>query len=191
MIQALLLLAGAAQAGQGVLQAASGFANAAQTRTINRERLRILQGNADLAVQRGGFEAGRVRDRLDEVTGQQAGYFAAGNLDPTFGSPAFLAAESAAQAELDAMAATARGFQGRAEAYGQMAGVITQTQDAQNAARIGAGSAFLNTLGGWASLGLRGGLGGAGAPTTVSAGPMRLQGSGFSGGSGAGWGGMW
>jgi hypothetical protein len=157
MFPALLMLAGAAQTGGNILQAAMGFVNAGQTAAVNRQRVRMLQSNADMQMANAAGEANRVRDQLDAVTGNQAGFYAAGNIDPTSGSPAFVAAQSAAQAELDVMAVTARGLQGRADAYGQIANVAAQTSDAWRGAAIGAGTAFLNTVSSWASLGTQAG----------------------------------
>lgn len=195
MFPALLALAGAAQTGGNILQAAMGFVNAGQTRAVNRQRIRMLESNAQMQMASASGEANKVRDQLDAVTGAQAGFFAGGNIDPTSGSPAFLAAQSAAQAELDVMAATARGLQGRADAYGQIANVAAQTADAQRAAWVGAGTAFLNTVSSWASLGTQAGRTtgfGGGASPMISAGPMRLQGFGGAGGYGAGsTGGLW
>jgi hypothetical protein len=169
MFPALLALAGAAQTGGNILQAAMGFVNAGQTRAVNRQRIRMLESNADMQMFNATGQANRVRDALDDVTGAQAGYFAANNIDPSSGSPAFLAAQSAAQAELDVMAATARGLQGRADAYGQIANVAAQTADAQRGAWIGAGTAFLNTVSSWASLGTQAGRS---APGGASGGGM-------------------
>jgi hypothetical protein len=188
MFPALLALAGAAQTGGNILQGVMGFVNAAQTRAVNRERTRMLMSNADMQMATATGEANRVRDTLDAVTGTQAGFFAGGNIDPTSGSPAFVAAQSAAQAELDVLTSTARGLQGRADAFGQIANVAAQTADAQRAAYVGAGTAFLNTVSSWASLGLQGGRGapsGGRSTPMISPGPMRLQGFG---GSGGGWG---
>jgi hypothetical protein len=190
----MMAISALASAGQGGLQAMAGFGQAREARrnaeftgAINRERLRVLQSNADLSTRRGAFEAGKVRDQLEQVTGAQAGFFAAGNIDPTQGSPAFLAAQSAAQAELDVMAATARGMQGRADAFQQMANVQGQTADAwtgaktaQNTAMIGAGTAFLNTASQWASLGMKQWGGGA-TPAAPAA-----RASSFGPGTGAG-----
>lgn len=192
MFPALLMLAGAAQTGGNILNAAMGFVNANQTASVNRARIRMLQSNAEMQMATATGEANKVRDQLDAVTGNQAGFFAAGNIDPTSGSPAFLAAQSAAQAELDVMAVTARGLQGRADAYGQIANATAQTADAQRGALIGAGSAFLNTISSWASLGIQGGKGapaGGGASGGTSSGfaPLRLQ--GFGGYAGGGYGG--
>jgi hypothetical protein len=188
MFPALLALAGAAQTGGGILQAAMGFANAGETRAVNRERMRMLRSNADMQMATATGETNRVRDQLDAVTGTQAGFFAGGNIDPTSGSPAFVAAQSAAQAELDVLAGTARGLQGRADAFGQIANVAAQTADAQRGALIGAGTAFLSSVSNWASLGLQAGRGAASGPgPSISSGPMRLQGAG-SGGGGFGFG---
>jgi hypothetical protein len=167
MFPALLALAGAAQTGGNILNAAMGFVNANQTASINRQRIRMLQSNADMQMATATGEANKVRDQLDAVTGAQAGFYAAGNIDPTSGSPAFVAAQSAAQAELDTMAAMARGLQGRADAFGQIANVRAQTADAQRGALIGAGTAFLNTVSSWASLGTQAGRSAPGGGSTM------------------------
>lgn len=192
MFPALLALAGAAQTAGNILQAGSGFAQAGMLRSQNRQRMRLLRDQAELATMQGTAEGNRVRDQLDDVTNAQAGYFAANNIDPTWGSPAFLAAESAAQAEMDILTAGARGQQRRADAFQQIANLEAQNTDASRAAIIGAGSAFLNTVSQWASLGLQAGrMAGGGGSAPAASGPMLLAGGGQRGGSGGGWGGWW
>jgi hypothetical protein len=182
----LLLASGALQTAGQAFGAFQGLQQARQAKSQARQKIYALQGQADLATLQGTAQANQALDAGEAVIAGQAGYFAANNIDFQSNAPAFLAAETAARVQMDVLTAQARGQQGRADAFSQMASVQSQADDASRAGAIGVGTAFLNTLNSWASLGLQGakggmfGSGGGGAPK--ASGPMMLR--SFAGWSG-------
>jgi hypothetical protein len=71
--------------------------------------------NAELAMSRANLQENRVREETKAALAEQSTYFAANNMDPTYGSPLALAAFGAAQGESDAMIVRAGGLQEAAE----------------------------------------------------------------------------
>lgn len=71
--------------------------------------------NAELAMGRANLEENRVRGETKAALAEQSTYFAANNMDPTYGSPLALAGFGAAQGESDALIVRAGGVQEAAE----------------------------------------------------------------------------
>ena len=71
--------------------------------------------NAELAMGKANLEENRVRDQTRGALAQQSTYFAANNMDPTYGSPLALAGYGAAQGEADAQIVRAGGLQEAAD----------------------------------------------------------------------------
>lgn len=67
-------------------------------------------GMVDFANARSNFEATRIRDAVRKVAGAQVTHWASNNLDPTKGSPALIAMQTAAQGEADVGLALAQGW---------------------------------------------------------------------------------
>ncbi len=77
--------------------------------------IEIANKNAELVLGKANLEENRVRDETKAALAQQSTYFAANNMDPTYGSPLMLAGFGAAQGESDALIVRAGGAQEAAE----------------------------------------------------------------------------
>lgn len=166
-------------AAAGVQAAGAGFSVAGkigQGRAMRRSTLMQqwnLQQDQAMVGQETTFEQAKVDDQLDKVLGAQGNYFAANNVDPTWGSPALAAAESTAAAETDKLLIGARGAQKRAGIAGQIEGAVSQTEDKRRALGIGIAGDFLNLASSWLSLGMNAqkfGVGGSKSATAPDAG---------------------
>lgn len=109
----------------------------------------IARRNAEAELAKANFEENRVRDETDRQLAQQSTYFAASNMDPTYGSPLALAAFGAAQGETDARIVRANGQQGAAEQQWSIYGLAdraSETADAAAASVGGSAKALRRTI---------------------------------------------
>lgn len=146
-VQASLAVAGAG------LQIGGMMGQRAQLRRQMRAQLGVLQDNYELAGMKGAFQQGQVSDQVDAAIGRQANFFASGNMDFASGSPALLAAQTAALGMQDQMLIGARTLQDRAAISAQKAGVASRYDDAMSANSFNMASVVLNTASNLASIG--------------------------------------
>jgi hypothetical protein len=138
----------------------------------------IARRNAEAELAKSNFEENRVREETGRQLAQQSTYFAANNMDPTYGSPLALAAFGAAQGETDARIVRANGLQGAAEQqwgiYG-LADRASETADAAAASVGGSAKALKRTIdSSFRTAGIRGT--GANTAATISASNARKAG---------------
>jgi hypothetical protein len=176
-ITIMMMLAGAtATVGTGLSVAGKMGQSSALKRSGRMQQWNLMQ-NLDGIGQESAFEQDKVADTLDQVQQAQTNYYAGGNIDQTWGSPALMSAESAASAEMDKMLVAARAGQKRADVFGQIAGVENQVTDRRRALDVGIATDFLNLAQTWLSLGMSGqkaGMGKAGGAPTPGGGPMNI-----------------
>lgn len=105
-----------AKAGSSLLGGISGSQTAKLNASIMRSNAELSMKAAEIkresartAGQRGAYEEARIRGEVDRTVRGATAHFAARNLDPTVGSPLLIAAVTAAQGEVDARLARARG----------------------------------------------------------------------------------
>lgn len=185
-ITIMMMLAGAtATVGTG-LSVAGKIGQSSALKKAGRMQQWNLMQNVEGVNRESTFEQNKVSDTLDQVQQAQTNYYAGGNIDQTWGSPALMSAESAASAEMDKLLVSARASQKTADIYGQIAGVENQTTDRRRALDVGIATDFLNLAQTWLSLGMgaqKAGMGkGASAGGTAGGGPQTF------GTVGGGWG---
>lgn len=129
-----------------------------------RRQSELVALGEDFALAKGLFEENRLHDQVGRIGASQEAHFAANHLDPTWGSPLLMMAETAAQGEVDARliradaiveaadaktrAASIRGQAAGAE-YDRLAALMSANQALassrfnMNTAFLGAGTALL------------------------------------------------
>ncbi len=178
----LMLLSGAVQtvgAGIGIAGKIGQMRGAG--RAARLQQYQIWQ-NTDMVNRKSTFEQNKVSDQLDEVSAAQTNYYTGGGIDPTWGSPALMQAESAAAAEQDRLLIAARAQQEKADMAGQAAGIQSRASDTRRALGVGVATDFLNLASSWMSLGANIAKGGV---KPGAGGPMRI-GTVIRGGQGMG-----
>lgn len=159
------IIGGISKSGSDAATASAAAGNAA----VAGKLADVQTLGADTASQKAGFDEARLRTQVGQVLGQAKTYYAAHNLDPTFGSPLLIQGMTAAQGEVDAglvraeganaraqqLAAAASTAAGGASSSWQAAAATEQSQNDLIAGVFGAGTALLK--GGatpWAGLSL-------------------------------------
>lgn len=124
----------ASAAGLGASLLGGALKGSAEQRQLEAKRQADLQNqqlaNAQAAdaLRRGAFQAGQVRQRGDQIIGQERTGYAASGVDENVGTAAAVQGETAARAELDAQ--TAQNNAAR-QAWGYK---VSATQEGQQAA---------------------------------------------------------
>lgn len=155
-LAAVTQIGGGALSAGGQLMAGRGSARAA------RMQAWMAQRNADMELQKGAFEASRIREHTDQVLENQVASVTARDIDPTYGSPLVVQGLSAAQGEADAMLTSANAQQASAQHLWTAAGALGKAQDAKRGAFLGAASTMLSSIAPWAMKAMPGGGGSAG-----------------------------
>lgn len=156
-ITAMLAVATATKAVGSIVQG-----NAASA--ASKANARIAEQNAGIAMQQAGAREDQQRRGAAMELGRQAAAFSQSGVDPTSGSAMRVAADSAAQAELDALNLR---YEGQMQAFGYTREAALERQRARYARNAGYFAAASSILGGAAQgYGMRpmGGGGGSGAP---------------------------
>ena len=160
MASSLLSAGGALMGGAGGLMGGNAKNRAAKIAA------QVENDNAQLSLQEGSFNAARIGEQTRRATDAGGAFFAANNLDPTYGTPAFLAAMNEAQGESDRQIALSRGMTGFADHKMKAASLIASGRDAQVAGNLSmatsvlkAASSFLPKSGGGFDFGGKGGVG--------------------------------
>lgn len=145
----------------------------------------IARRNADVALTRGNWDEFLLRRKGAHVQAAQTTHFAAGHVDPTYGSPLVQQGHVASQIETDAQLIRARMLGERADAMTQSANIAGQAAgqkykaSAERAAElvsfvtapINAATAYMTATKLWPGL-----HGGPGATTsTIGANPFALS----------------
>lgn len=142
----------AAQAGFslfGAAQSARGASEGGQFQAMQSLlSAQIADANARMAMIETSGQMGRVDRKVDATVGQQRVAFAAQGLDPNQGSPLLMQAYTAAQGNIDKSLLAARGLNQSASFHYQALGDLMQRDQAQSAAKYGAGTAWLGGLSG-------------------------------------------
>lgn len=152
MCDPFTLIAGAASLGGSALSAGGALAGGSARWKSAKLQKAIEDSNAELALTRGAFEAGRARDAADRAADAAVSTYAAGNVDPSYGGAAWAQAWSAAQGETDAQILLAGGATQRAQHLQQGAGLLAAGGDAKRAGFLSATSSLLSGAGAFARL---------------------------------------
>ena len=143
MCDPLTLIVGGLNVGATLFKAGGSLVEGGLNSAAQLRAAAIARGNADIAQRRGVLRENQIRRNVDQVLNNQTAHFAAAGVDPTFGSPLYLLAASAAAGEVDARLS-------RADTAAEVAGFLSQASAADNAASadrfagyFGAGTALL------------------------------------------------
>lgn len=113
-----------------------------------RTQAQIAAGKADLAVVRGNYDEFLTRRKVGSVLASETAHFAAGNVDPTYGSPLMIQGFTAAQGEVDAQMIRARMMGERADALTGAANIEAQAAGQQYKAASEKGAAITSLVSG-------------------------------------------
>lgn len=141
--------------GSTAIGAAGQLSQASAAQSAANMQAKIYESQAKTRAAQASFDESRVRDQVGAILGGQTAYYASSGLDVTQGSPVTIAAQTAAQGEVDAVLTRQKG---QADA----AGLNLQAEQERQAGKqammqgvFGAGTTLLSGFGSvarWSSL---------------------------------------
>jgi len=120
------------------------YAAGQNDRTLNRLNARIADYQAKDALERGNAEAARIRQRRNQVVGQQRATFAAQNVDIGTGSAADVQADTVLLSEMDVDTVKANAAR---EAWGYRTEAATSRFEGNQAAAAGVQRSIRSLIG--------------------------------------------